>query len=572
MSGVSAITSTVGIGSLIMGKKLEIPKHQRDFKWDKDRIEQFFTDVVEAMERGETNYFVGLMVFLVDGKNLIVLDGQQRITTLELLFSSVRDWFLGCVENENKLVANKVSSDFIGTCEYGETETTPLLTLNSANNHDYRELSVKENVDVGNVRKVIKTLKSKDRRLPLLRAIIVVKDLIKEKASSFHDETSAATFFNNLIKYLRDNVTVVNLHVPSDGAAYSIFETLNDRGLSLAPLDLIKNSIFAKIDSDSNYNITHAHDRWTEMLTLLNNVDPTKFLRVFWVSRHEQVSKNKLFSAFKDIYKTPKLANDASVSMKQAAELYAGLSAPDDPIWTGHTKETRNLVAGLKIIGAMQLHPIMLAMLEKKFSFQDCEKILRILETVLVRYQLIGKGRANKLEQTGAKLALKIYNKEVSTPQQIREGLLTAYPSDEEFKQNFQKFTETTAIKASFLLKKIENEKRRHLNLDSIDMQKVTVEHILPKSPSDPWSGLLKSDEKMHSECLNRLGNLCLLKKDKLGNAGFTIKKTEYANSSIQITKDVANFEKYSRVLVNERQTEMADLATQIWRFPDGPK
>lgn len=563
--------STIGLGALIKSQRFQIPKHQRDFKWDDELIRQFFTDIEEAMDRGEDSYFVGLMVFQnsPDG-DLIVLDGQQRITTCLLLFSAIRNWLSECISQDIKNEAIKVEEWFLGASELGQTTPSPKLTLNAMNNPDFVKYVVGKEQTSESLDKEIKALSAKHRRRHLLLGVRSAKSIVSGKASDFKSEEAAANFFYSFVGFLRDKVRVVSLTVPTDGAAYSIFETLNDRGLTLAPLDLIKNLVFSRIDGNKNFKLDHAQDRWTEMLALLQNVDPNKFIRVFWLANHDLVQGPKIFSEFKETYKTASAANEASKSLRTAAEYYAGLSNPDDPIWSTHTNKTRRILSSLNVIGATQVHPVLLAMLQKQFAATQLEDTVRALETVLVRYQLVGTGRPGTLERLGAKVAKQITDGKITRPAQIRAAYKEIMTSDEEFTSAFSRFSEPTASKCHYLLARIEaHEKSRAGGEVEQIPENATVEHIMPKRPGSEWDEVMGNDKDILEDCLHRLGNLCLLSKDRLGNSGFEAKSKEYAKSSYEITKRVSQFNTYSRDLVDVRQREMAKAAKAIWRFPD---
>lgn len=563
--------STVGLGALIKSEKFHIPKHQRDFKWDGDLIRQFFSDIEEVMDRGEDTYFVGLMVFQKsDGGELIVLDGQQRITTCLLLFSAVRNWLANCVSQEIKDEAIKVEEWFLGASELGQKTPSPKLTLNAINDPDFIRFVVGKSASLDDLTAETKKISKKHRRLPFLKGVQTAKQIIDLQAGKYDSEQEAAEFFYAFAAYIRDRVRVVSLTVPTDGAAYSIFETLNDRGLSLAPLDLIKNLIFSRIDSNKNLNLEHAQERWTEMLALLQNVDPNKFIRVFWLANHELVQGPKIFAAFKEKYKTSSSANQASQAMRAAAEYYASLGNPDDPVWLGHTKKTKAILSSLNVIGATQVHPVLLAMLTKNFSASALEDSVRALETVLVRYQLIGSGRPGRLETLGARVAKKITNGEIKSAARIRSEYKELMTSDDEFVSAFERFSETTSAKCHYLLTRLEVFVRSQADgADGNSPAETTVEHILPKKPGPDWAKETADDKDLVDDCVHRLGNMCLLGKDKLGNSGFDTKKEAYAKSVHELTKAVAQEAVFNRALIDKRQKLMAKNAKVIWRFPD---
>jgi hypothetical protein len=189
---------------------------------------------------------------------------------------------------------------------------------------------------------------------------------------------------------MRDKVSVVKLSVASEEAAYTIFETLNDRGLDLSPLDLVKNHLFGKADEKKTEEaVRDMEERWAQMMATLSNVRADNFLKAFLTMRHGRIRSVDLFSAFKKEYGTPDAAINLSVHMLQAAEQHAALDSADDPVWAPYPPEARVTVRALRLLGSQQTHPVILAAFAK-FSALEMAKLLRLLEVVIVRYLLVG--------------------------------------------------------------------------------------------------------------------------------------------------------------------------------------
>src|SRR5271169_1564788 len=122
---------TTGLGKLITENRFFVPTYQRDYKWDNERVDQFYEDLVAAMDRGDRFYFIGLMVFMREGDRLRVLDGQQRLATAIIIFSAIRAWTGGSGGDPD--TGTRIQYDFVGRAEYGERKPEPKLTLNRNN-------------------------------------------------------------------------------------------------------------------------------------------------------------------------------------------------------------------------------------------------------------------------------------------------------------------------------------------------------------------------------------------------------------------------------------------------------
>src|SRR5262249_17884173 len=138
----------------------------------------------------------------------------------------------------------------IGRRDFGAKEVQPRLMLNSANNQYFMDCVV-GSVPLADIIAKKNSLKRQDRSRRLLEAVVNWHERVKKMAQDAGPPDKAAQMFFNFVKYIRDNARVIRLVVTNAGVAYTIFETLNDRGIDLSPLDLVKNHIFSKAASQS---------------------------------------------------------------------------------------------------------------------------------------------------------------------------------------------------------------------------------------------------------------------------------------------------------------------------------
>jgi hypothetical protein len=370
---------------------------------------------------------------------------------------------------------------------------------------------------------------------------------------------------------MRDNVGAVKLVVPSEEMAYTIFETLNDRGLELSPLDLVKNHLFARAAAHSPARVRLMETRWAQMMQTLANVRVDQFLKAFWTSRHGRIRTRNLFDEFKKQYPNSEAANDLSIDMLGAAEQYAALETADDPVWAPHSPHTRNLVRVLKVIGSQLAHPVILAALAR-FDPTQMERLLRLLEVCIVRYLHIGAGNTGRFETTCAILARKIYANEVTTATQARAELNGVYPPDPDFRLAFLSKEEENNQKAQYFLRRLEIEVRRVASgamPGELEPGTLTVEHVLPKNPGQEWESITSNDPDIVEDCVFRLGNLFLLTEvnRRLAREPFSEKVKVYAGSELHTTREIAGHSGWARRQIEARQAKMAATAVTVWRF-----
>jgi Protein of unknown function (DUF1524) len=140
-------------------------------------------------------------------------------------------------------------------------------------------------------------------------------------------------------------------------------------------------------------------------------------------------------------------------------------------------------------------------------------------------------------------------------------------PSDETFRQEFERASVSTQYLARYYLGVIEayvpdGTKEVIVNPNP---EKVTLEHIMPQSPGGEWEHITDEDRQNHKR---RLGNLTLLDKglnEKAGNISFARKREIFEQSSIQMTRDLAGVKEWTIQAVDDRQKQMADIAVKAW-------
>ena len=502
---------TTGLGKLLTENRFFVPTHQRDYRWDEDRVRKLFDDLVEAMERGDSFYFIGLMVFMRSSDDrLRVLDGQQRLATAIIIFSALRAWF-GRIESDSDTAPN-LQRDFIGRSEYGDIKVRPKLSFNLNNDERFQRYVVSGS-PLSDIKKERLALSKYAPNADLLAAILYCHERVGQLASELSSEAEAKTYFTNFIKFIRDSVVVVRLTVPSEANAFRVFETLNDRGLDLSAVDLIKNYLFG-IAHDKSANLLHdIENRWSQLTQELTDVKEADFLRVYWTSRYGRTQLDDIFEAVRATVKTSDDAQRLTVDLLQAAEHYVAVESPGDAVWTRYSEKTKVHLLSLGVLDSKQVRPVLLAAI-KRFSAEEFERLVWLLEVVVVRWQLIGGRRTGAIEIACARLAERIWNERVQTARGARDELNGIYTSDQEFREAFSVKEGLTNQKAAYVLKAIEMEERRRLSSKTAgDLQPgqfMTIEHILPKNPGDEWRAETTTDPNLVSECALR-NRQCLL-------------------------------------------------------------
>lgn len=229
----------------------QMPEYQRPYSWDKERVEQLWFDLVEAYKNYvedpavDSNYFLGSLVVVKNGQGYDVIDGQQRMTTLTILFCVLRDLDkLNLPDTRMNKVKHSIK-DLLGGKER-------LKLTTQLNNQALFETSVINKID-------FQASKSKIEENRFLQTAFYFKNLIEESQNSksyyYIDDLSG------FIKYIFEQTTLIRVVCYDESFAIKLFTVLNDRGLDLASSDIIKAYLLQKLSEDKRSSFVEVWKR-----------------------------------------------------------------------------------------------------------------------------------------------------------------------------------------------------------------------------------------------------------------------------------------------------------------------
>lgn len=236
---------SLSIGELFINKDAlyQIPRYQRPYSWGDDQLDKLWEDLREAMQSGEPNYFLGSVITAKPEEKssyLDVVDGQQRLTTLLIMFCVARDLYPEInhhvLEEDPDAIDNKLLASAI---KYNDRFERLRLRTHSNHESDFQELVLKD----GNAVKNRKPYK-KDLRIEVAPKFKFqnTSNFFREKFEELGEEKSG-----EFINYLFNNVKIIRIDCQSVSFAIKLFQVLNDRGLDLSNADLIKSFLIGKI-------------------------------------------------------------------------------------------------------------------------------------------------------------------------------------------------------------------------------------------------------------------------------------------------------------------------------------
>jgi hypothetical protein len=553
---LSIDTGVEGIGHLLADRLLMIPDYQRSFSWGDDEVGELWRDLDEALASTAPEYFLGSIVTTTDASHerVQVVDGQQRLATVSLMYAALRDIFASRSDER----ASEMERDYLGKKDIVTRVVTPRLVLNADDNDMFRRIAL-EPVDT---RELVPVLDSH-------RLLIDTFNFFMAKFSSIIQDLGPEQWqapLLNWYSYLDKRARVIEVSVPEEARAFVIFETLNYRGLDLSTSDLLKNYLFAR----AGERIEEAKTRWSRAMApfAASEFDPDIFLRHFWASKKGVVRVKALYSQMKSDITTPQSAVDFTDELAICSPLWIAMFDRDSDIWNRYSASALAALDTLRNLYVEQCRPLLLAAL-RNMEPAEVEKLLSLIVGWSIRWSVVGGGGAGTVERLYAQAAKRVTDGELHDAAQVA-GLFQSVPGDLQFETQFGSMTVRRGWLARYYLTVLEDAKRGDPEPEFVpnqDVEQVNLEHVLPKSPTQQeWPAFTAEEVQAFAYAL---GNQALLRKShnrQIGNKPFAFKQPILAASDLELTREVGLEQDWTPDTIRARQARMAALAVQVWR------
>lgn len=554
MRGIQG-TSTDDFRTIInSGTKFRVPKFQRDYSWDKEQWDDLWQDV-EALRANNEDHYMGYLVLqTTESKDYLIIDGQQRFTTITLLVLAAikRIKEKGKNNEEENLRAKSLLDAYVGSMNPITLEYDNKLILNRNNNDYYRDYLVRlDKIRVSNLKVTDKLMRS---------CFEFFEKKLKEGEYATYTGQEYAAFVTDVV----DNLYFTKITVNDEMNAFKVFETLNARGVQLSSADLLKNYLFSIVDVKRDHisYIENLERQWTR---LSNNIKAEKlpeFIRYYWNTCHKSIRAKDLFKTIRK-----EIGEEAQVfrlldDMVSYSEIYMALRDNNSEFWDD--PELKRLVGLLNLFNLKQPYSALMA----AYKYLDMEEFKSLLKNIIhicFRYNVICDKNPNDQEAPFNELAISISNTHHANVALLR-GI---YVDDETFTNAFQNCTMSdrgsNMQKVRYILGQIEKYRGGIADV-TYDRSNASIEHILPQNYYETWD----IDNDIAERIVNRLGNLCLLEERlnrELQNETYPEKVKQYEKSSFLTTKAIAeHFKEWGEDSVVKRQQRMSEVVANIWR------
>lgn len=545
-------------------KQFVIPVYQRTYSWKRQQCMQLWQDILRiGADDQSAGHFIGSVVYIEKGiynvtavPELLVIDGQQRLTTLTLLVSALAQ-VIKEQEMEIGISSKKLRNYYLfNSDEEGDLQYKLLLT--QSDNHT--------------LKKVLKNLDPGESPSPR----------ILDNYKLFYDKIASGNV--DLKKLYRGLQKLIIVDIALDrnhDNPQLIFESLNSTGLDLSQADLIRNYVLMGEESVEQSRLYEDYWRPMEVRFGYDNVSLfDSFIRDYLTWKTGDIPKVKeVYDDFKKYVRKqgPNLSIETLLKeINRCSQYYVNFALLKEP-----DSDLLNVFRDIKTLKVDVSYPFILeAYIDYKegvLAKDDFIKILRLLESYVFRRALCGipTNSLNKTFQTFSKDIDKSDYLDSVKAAFINKSTYRRFPTDNELMEELKIRDVYHFRSRGYLLDKLENDGRK----ENVEVLEYTIEHIMPQNPSpnEVWKKALGENwEFIQEKYLHTIGNLTLTGYNpELSDRSFMEKKEMeggFKDSPIRLNRSLAALTTWNEQTIIARAEELAAKISSIWPFPDLPE
>lgn len=573
-----------------------VPDFQREYVWQREEVEKMLQDLYDEFydEDGHvlpgSEYFLGSIVSCKsDDGTFQLIDGQQRMTTIYVILCAIRDLLTKASAPPSKVLDSQIADAATDPRTYEEI-------------YRYRVTLQYEDSEgiLDTIASRTETPSTTATSTASVRNIVsAYQDICEFLGTNLDTDPKRLREFHGV---LTTRVKLIRIITPTIANALKVFETINDRGVGLNAMDLLKNLLFMRTASKEYPKLK---DRWKTLVDTLDacREKPLRFLRYYIMAHHEidyhrGLREDEIYDWF------VKHATECGIEINplgfledliECAHAHASFLASKDA--QGH--ENRYL-RNLSFLGGALRQQYVLLLAGRALPPELFDKLCRAIENLFFCY-IITREPTKTFERNFARWSsdLRGVKDEKELDAFIEQYLVQDMATRaERFGFAFRELSQDRIqqYRIRYILAKLTQyiEEKAWGNpaygrLEHYITKKVEIEHILPTRPRpDVRAAFDKADE--YSLHVGRLGNLTLLEKTingSVSNGSFTDKAPGYKQSSFLLTKSLVEsprvgvdtqlnraveqlvqFDKWDSTGIQTRQEMLASLASKVWDMP----
>lgn len=498
-------------------RKYRVPLYQRDYSWDKEKMERLWDDTITNND--DTEYLLGALVVInTQQGHFDVVDGQQRLATLTLMLCAIRDYIYEHTKDASP--SKNTILNTITKCISHENEVRLFL---SVSDRVCLEKIQKNTNGIKNIRDIKKEIKSDKKFSKSQKWLLGNYAECCRKINTFCEENKIDLENNSgeAIEKLREKLAAILtknrfafIKVEDESYAFKIFEALNTTGQKLTQADMVKNYIIHKTKQEDR---THIQQRWEKIMKFDK---PDYFLYESLLSRNpndKRIQIKRLYDIIKEQLQTKNI-DDYLGELDEDSKCFSYMENPSQGKTNQEYESKTDLIfTGFNDLGTRYISPVVLAASRRwDFRCDDFNTLCQCLLVFFFRFRTIKDGSTDTVRNIARKITTEILNGK-SLNDILKTILIDEkgkqYTQDDEFEKKFTEYAEeiSSANVAKYILRSIEEWYRKSDDL-SLEYDSYELEHILPQK-SKKWNANEFHNESSENieDFKKRLGNLTLI-------------------------------------------------------------
>lgn len=574
-----------------------VPEFQREYVWGREQVERLLQDLDdEFYDEGRIlagpEYFLGSIVACKSEDGTFqLIDGQQRITTLYLILCTVRDLLRNSGAPSSKVLDSQISDSAIDPRNYEELERFR-VTLQYQDSEGVLDKIAGGSTPLGAILEKTASVRN------ILSACRDIREFITANLGT------DAKMLREFHGVLTTRVKLIRIVTPTIANALKVFETINDRGVGLNAMDLLKNLLFMRT---TGRDYPRLKERWKKLVDTLDacGEKPLRFLR-YYIMAHYDIDSNRVIRE-DEIYEW--LVEHAAVcgidsdplgfldQLIECATAHANFLS-----CKGLDNRDNRYLKNLSLLGGALRQQYILLMAARNLPPELFDRLCKAIESLIFCY-IITREPTKTFERNFARWSSDL--RKVKDGAGLDNFIDRYFVNDmsgraERFDFAFRELSQSRIqhYRARYILAKLtqfieENAwgNPAHGHLDHYVAKNVEIEHILPSNPRPDVRDAFDKPDR-YEDYATRLGNLTLLEKTinaSVSNGSFSEKAPGYRQSAFLLTKslveksqvgvntqlnravaDLPQFECWSSNAIEQRQEILTKLARKVWDIPEG--
>ena len=529
----------------------QIPDYQRPYSWDKDNVSDLISDLVTSyINNIEENYFCGSLVLVQGDKGTLdIIDGRQRVTTFTILACVIRDLYYDILDEKQKDYIKLSIQD-----KYENTKRKLKFLTNDKYQLDFEETVLKKINFISNKNDYEKDF-PKNR---YLQNAHFIRDNIKENFGNFNIDV------NKFVIWLYEKIVLTTILCPNADSAIRIFNVLNDRGMPLSPIDILKSSLMQRILNEEDKNTFKVS--WEAIITKLefNDIAFEDMLNSYLYYKLGDNPSARIDTELMDIFKKEnKLENPLEVisEIKNFSDSYIEILTLKNKYifclkYLKHRIYWTSILASAKFV-----------------KYKDFDKLIKYLMAYYYQNWIAGKTVAN-IKQTSFNIIKSIKKDDnIDEIVKLMQENLKKYETTNMFENELninnhyeRNWAKPLLILVEYFWTDSQNEQQSFIPLSS----KLHLEHILPQTTNEFWNNIFTIEQR--EIWTNSLANLVLLslrKNIQAQNYDFNSKKEAYFNNdnvvtSFHTTRDIKEICEWNEKELKLRKDKLVNKINEI--------